>query len=109
MEAFVNDRLHGVPLPCGDATLGRAAFGDGNRQAVGIDILRDPYAEDVLRLLKARNLLLDHFLVKLTEIRHPKTGPASAGGFLFRTLMTRTGILLSSIGLATRAVYRAAG
>src|SRR5258707_10350058 len=64
---------------------------DGDGQSVGICILGDESAEDVLRLLKAGNVVRRHPLVELIEIRDTQARPASSCGCVLRIILGRTG------------------
>lgn len=55
-------------------------FADGDCQSIGVDILGDPSAEDVLRLLDAGHVLLAHSPVEFVEIRNAESGTAASGG-----------------------------
>jgi hypothetical protein len=79
-SAVRRNRLAATPL-----------FTNGYHQAIGIDVLGDPSTKDLLRFLKAGDLLLHHPPVELIKIRNTQTGTAPPGRNPLRIVSFRIG------------------
>jgi hypothetical protein len=66
---------------------------DGNRQTVGIKVLCEPCAKNILRLLDAPDILLHHRSVERIQVRHAEARPATSRGKIVRIYAARLGRL----------------
>src|SRR5580765_7529557 len=57
---------------------GRAFLAHGNRESIGVQVLRDQGSEQRRRHLRTRNALLEHLRVEGGEIGHAQSRPAAS-------------------------------